>query len=78
MRETDDGPAIDPAYREGFSFLDSETRVDILLVLAADLDESGPDEEPGLSFSSLRERVGVRDSGRFNYHLEKLAGPFIR
>jgi hypothetical protein len=30
-----------------------------------------------LSFSELRERVGVRDSGRFNYHLGELRGRFV-
>jgi hypothetical protein len=33
-------------------------------------------DEP-LSFSELRERVGVRDSGRFNYHLGELRGRFV-
>lgn len=78
MHDTDDHPIIDPTYREAFSFLDSETRVDILRVLTADIHESIPDEEPGLSFSSLRERVGIRDSGRFNYHLEQLTGTLIK
>lgn len=30
-----------------------------------------------LSFSALRERVDVDDSGRFNYHLGKLRGRFV-
>lgn len=69
---------LDPSYREAFEFMDSETRVDILLVLAADMRERLPGESPGLSFSTLRERVGVRDSGRFNYHLGKLTGHLVR
>lgn len=47
-------------------------------------DSSGTldDYEPGaeddaVPFSDLRELVGVRDSGQFNYHLDKLVGPFI-
>ena len=35
------------------------------------------DADRPLSFSELRERVGVRDSGRFNYHLGKLRGRFV-
>ena len=34
-------------------------------------------DEP-LSFSRLRERTGVRNSGRFNYHLRKLCECFVR
>ncbi len=37
----------------------------------------GPRGTP-LSFSTLRERVGVADSGRFNYHLERLVPRFVR
>src|SRR6056297_2984300 len=35
------------------------------------------DADEPLSFSELRERVGVRDSGRFNYHLGELRGRFV-
>lgn len=31
-----------------------------------------------LSYSSLKSRVGVRDSGRFNYHLQQLVGHFVQ
>lgn len=31
-----------------------------------------------VSFSTLRDRVGARDTGRFNYHLKKLRGHFVR
>lgn len=31
-----------------------------------------------VSFSTLRERVGVKDSGQFNYHLKQLLGTFLR
>jgi hypothetical protein len=34
-----------------------------------------PDD--AVSFSELRERVGTRDSGHFNYHLGQLAGSFV-
>jgi hypothetical protein len=35
-------------------------------------------EENAVSFSELRDRVGTRDSGQFNYHLDQLTGHFIR
>jgi len=66
-----------PSYRDAFEFLQSETRVDILLVLAENQRSTVPDGHPGLSFSELRKRVGVRDSGRFNYHLGQLEGPLV-
>jgi DNA-binding transcriptional ArsR family regulator len=58
-----------------FSALGDETRLRILLELAAVANERGVGA--GLSFSELRQRVGVEDSGRFNYHLDKLSGSFI-
>ncbi|MFW6152937.1 MAG: winged helix-turn-helix domain-containing protein [Halobacteriota archaeon] len=33
--------------------------------------------EPTLRFSELTRRVGVRDSGRFNYHLSRLRGSVV-
>lgn len=30
-----------------------------------------------LSFTELRERVGVRQGAQFNYHLDKLVGHFV-
>lgn len=56
---------------DAFSILGDETRLEILLALA----DGGPSE--ALSFSELRKRVGVEDSGRFNYHLDKLSDGFI-
>ncbi|MFB6073466.1 MAG: helix-turn-helix domain-containing protein [Haloarculaceae archaeon] len=35
-------------------------------------------EEGTASFSELREAVGMRDSGQFNYHLDKLRDRFVR
>lgn len=34
-------------------------------------------DEP-LRFSTLRRRAGIRDSGRFNYHLQKLRRRCVR
>ena len=55
---------------EVFALLGSEARVDVLRELATA-------DEP-LSFSALRDRVGMRDSGQFNYHLGKLSGTFVK
>ncbi|QOS12611.1 HTH domain protein [Haloferax gibbonsii] len=56
---------------DAFSLLADETRLAIVRALAAS------PREP-LSFSELRDRVGVADSGRFNYHLGKLTGRFVK
>lgn len=53
-----------------FGLLDNETRIGILETL---WDERGGP----LSFSALREAVGVRDSGQFNYHLDQLVDRFV-
>lgn len=55
---------------DAFSILGNETRLEILLELAEEVGD-------GLPFSELRKRVGVEDSGRFNYHLDKLSDGFI-
>lgn len=54
---------------DAFSVLGNETRMEIIQALA---EASDP-----LPFSELRERVGVSDSGQFNYHLNKLTGHFV-
>jgi len=66
-RETGDAAAFD--------VLGDETRLAILSALVDHRRESPGD--PALSFSALRERAGVRDSGRFNYHLGKLVDRFV-
>lgn len=54
---------------DAFATLGNETRMEILRTLGA--------AGETLSFSELRDRVGVSDSGQFNYHLEKLTGHFL-
>ena len=56
---------------EAFAALGDRTRIEIIRALAEDPTEAVP-------FSELRDRVGVRDSGQFNYHLGKLLGRFVR
>ena len=71
MRSRDVSAVADSGSEQAFSLLADETRLAILQVLA-----DSPAEP--LSFSQLRERVGVTDSGRFNYHLGKLTGRFVK
>jgi len=68
-REPTDGPKPASDVEDAFSLLADETRLSILRELYAR-------DEP-LTFSELRERVGMRDSGQFNYHLGKLKGQFV-
>lgn len=66
--EGDDLDRLPP--NEAFSALGTEARLDILQVLG---EAMGP-----LAFSELYERVDIRDSGQFSYHLDKLLGHFVR
>lgn len=63
-----DGEVLSPD--DAFAALANETRMAILQALGH---ADGP-----MAFSTLRDHVGVRDSGQFNYHLGKLTGHFIR
>ena len=58
-----------------FGLVADETRLAILRALG-----SAPYERYGgsLRFSELRERAAIRDSGKFNYHLQQLVGTFVR
>jgi DNA-binding transcriptional ArsR family regulator len=60
----DDADVVD-----AFDALADETRLGVLRALVR---ADGP-----LEFSDLRARAGVRDSGRFNYHLDRLLGRFV-
>lgn len=55
---------------EAFAVLGDGIRMEILQTLA--------EADRALPFSELRERVGVSDSGQFNYHLDKLVGHFVK
>lgn len=66
-----DGPIVEERDPEdAFAILSDGTRIDILRALwEADGQEA--------TFSELRDVVGMRDSGKFNYHLGKLTGRFV-
>ncbi len=70
-----DDADTDPT-RSGFELLSDETRLAVLRELAARRRDEPTD--PTLGFSELRRRVGMRDSGNFNYHLSQLEGRFLQ
>ncbi|GAB6879203.1 hypothetical protein JCM17823_14770 [Halorubrum gandharaense] len=59
-----------------FAFLGNETRLAILNSLYDLTVESGPLASTA-TYTDLRTAVGVEDSGRFSYHLDKLTGLFL-
>lgn len=69
-RETDGRETTVLSPDEAFSVLGNETRIQILQTLG---EADGP-----LSFTELRDRVGIRQGGEFNYHLDKLVGHFVQ
>jgi len=52
-----------------FTLLSDDNRVGILRALW--------DGDDPMTFSELHDTVDIRDSGRFNYHLDKLVGQFV-
>lgn len=73
----------DERVTQVFSLLGNETRLAIILALAEaseplNQETWNPTGMNTVPFSELRERVGSRDPGNFNYHLGKLEGQFIR
>ncbi|MDQ2050088.1 winged helix-turn-helix domain-containing protein [Natronolimnohabitans sp. A-GB9] len=69
----EDEPDIDA--REAFSLLGHEIRLEILLALLEDWVAIYTEPK---SYAELMEAVGIRDSGKFNYHLEQLRGIYVR
>jgi hypothetical protein len=65
---SDEPEGVSP--EEAFTTLGSETRMEMLQTL-------GEADRP-LSFSEFHDRVSLRDSGQFNYHLGKLTGHFVQ
>lgn len=64
-----DTPAETLSPDEAFAVLGDETRLSMLQVLS----ESGE----AMSFTELREAVGLAQGSQFNYHLDKLTGHFV-
>ncbi|WP_254763251.1 winged helix-turn-helix domain-containing protein [Natrinema marinum] len=63
------------AVRDAFSLLGHEIRLEILLALLEDW--HAVYTEPR-SYAELMDAIGMRDSGKFNYHLDKLRGVYVR
>lgn len=62
----------DSGPMETFDRAGNPHRLEILRALARAFSESPV--EPHLRYSDLREEVGIRDKGNFNYHLDRLDG----
>jgi hypothetical protein len=60
-----------------FGLVANDIRLEILHTLwDVYTDDPAPEPEP-VQFSTLKERVGVRDSGQFHYHLDALVPQFV-
>lgn len=70
MPGSGEGDAETLTPEEAFRLFGHDLRIDVLLALWRAPDHS-------LSYSELREAVGERDSGKFNYHLSKLVDRFV-
>jgi DNA-binding transcriptional ArsR family regulator len=58
------------ATGDAFGLLADPVRVEILVAL-------WQSEESSVPYSAIRDAVGMRDSGQFNYHLSKLTDHFV-
>lgn len=64
------------SHDDTYAALTDETRVRILVALAEQYDEAW--SSGWFSFSELRDRVGVKDTSRFSYHLDELQDEFVQ
>ncbi|WP_049969233.1 DUF7351 domain-containing protein [Haladaptatus cibarius] len=62
----------DPA--DALAAIGNERRVSMIY----ELQQAFREGEHALSYAELKRRVGVRDSGNFNYHLQRLVGQYVR
>jgi hypothetical protein len=67
--------AASPRAIDAFKRLGNETRLGILLALWEAYDPHA--EDNSLPYSAILDRVDVRDSGQFSYHLNQLLGYFV-
>lgn len=70
--ETTDALSLD----EALTVIGEETRARIVVELGEAVRDDGV-TPAAVSFSELMDRVGATDSGRFNYHLDKLVDAFV-
>lgn len=69
-----DGGGSEVTADEAFAQVANKTRFDIIEALW----EASQSGEAPVSFSDLRDRTGIADSGQFNYHLGELVPRFVR
>jgi hypothetical protein len=67
--------ADDIDAREAFALLGHDIRLEILLALLEDWLAAYTEPK---SYAELMDAVGMEDSGKFNYHLDKLRGVYVR
>jgi len=68
-----DGQEDDPAAADVFAAIGNERRIAIVY----ELQRAFRDGDAALPYAELKRRVGLRDSGNFNYHLQQLVGRFV-
>jgi hypothetical protein len=68
-------PGDDSEDYEVFTLIADENRLAIVRALA---EAPAEGDSTALSFPALRDRVGMRDSGQSNYHLENLVCQFVQ
>lgn len=68
--------AAGPHATSAFGLVANETRLATLLALWEAYEPHA--STTALSFTELRDRVGIRQGSQFNYHLDKLVGEFVR
>lgn len=71
-------PTFDTDLDDVFDLVADDTRLEILRALWTQRTDDGATDPDPVSFSELRKAVGVEDSGRFNYHLDKLTPYFVQ
>lgn len=69
---------IEPlSFDEALSIIGEKTRARIIVELGKSK-TTDPNSPNRLAFSELMNQVGIDDSGRLNYHLDKLVGTFVK
>jgi len=73
--EIEDVPLV--SLGEALAIVGEETRATIITELGK-ARTVAPGASNALGFTELMDRVGAEDSGGFNYHLQRLVGPFLK
>jgi len=74
-RDEEDSEQAAANPRQAFALLGQEIRLDILLALLEDWHAVYTEPK---TYAELMDAVGMEDSGKFNYHLGKLRGVYVR